>query len=170
MLGLARSKIAQKSSKTRKSTYVSDLINRLLRRDEGYRRSAYPDSLGFLTIGVGRCIDGRKSAGIDEEEAEFLLNRDISHVETALSANLPWFGALSDVRKAVLVSMGFQLGVSGLLLFRNTLRAIEEGRYADAATSMLASKWAKQVPLRASRLAHAMLTDDQAAFRLDEDA
>jgi lysozyme len=145
------------------------LISRLLRRDEGYRRSAYPDHLGFLTIGVGRCIDARKGAGLDEEEAEFLLSRDISSREVALSAQFPWFSALSETRRAVLTSMAFQLGLAGLAAFRNTLRAVEEGRFADAATSMLASKWASQTPLRAHRLAEVMKSGDLADFRLDED-
>jgi lysozyme len=56
----------------------------------------------------------------------------------------------------VLVNMGFNLGPEGLLGFRRTLRAVEEGRYADAAEGMLRSKWARQVGARAVRLAAMM--------------
>ena len=35
-----------------------------LRRDEGCVLHAYPDHLGFLTLGIGRLIDRRKGGGI----------------------------------------------------------------------------------------------------------
>ena len=65
--------------------------------------------------------------------------------------------------------MAFQMGVMGLMAFRNMLKAVEEGRFADAATAMIASRWAQQTPGRALRLAEAMRTGDVGAFRLDED-
>jgi lysozyme len=54
--------------------------------------------------------------------------------------------------------MAFNLGVPGLLKFKNTLRAVREGRFEDAAKGMLASKWARQVKGRAVRLAQVMKT------------
>lgn len=148
---------------------MDDLTRNLLLRDEGYRRTAYTDSLGYLTIGIGRCIDARKGGGISPKEAFFLLEQDVDTKSAELDARLPWWRTLDPVRQAVLVSMAFQLGTAGLLGFVNTLEKVRTGDYASAAMGMLGSRWAQQVPLRAHRLAEAMRTGDAAAFMLDED-
>jgi lysozyme len=146
-----------------------DLTERLLIRDEGFRRSCYADSLGYWTIGIGRCIDARKGGGLTQSEAFLLLRNDLGSKTAALDASIPWWKGLDPVRRTVLISMAFQMGTTGLLGFRNTLRAVQESRWDDAATLMLTSRWATQAPLRASRLADAMRTGSEGAFQLDED-
>jgi lysozyme len=145
------------------------LIDNLLIRDEGYRRSAYVDSLGYWTIGIGRLVDARKGGGISRPEALYLLANDIREREALILYYLPWYPTLNEVRRAVLLSMSFQLGVDGLLLFRSTLKAVKESRYNDAADGMMSSKWSLQTPLRASRLAQAMRSGEVSALELDED-
>jgi lysozyme len=54
--------------------------------------------------------------------------------------------------------MSFQLGVDGLLGFKNTLKMIEQRNYEAAAAGMLNSLWAKQTPERANRMAEQMRT------------
>src|SRR6185312_10955642 len=105
---------------------------------------------GKLTIGVGRNLD---DVGINELEAEWLLSHDILRAELTLEEHLPWTKNLDEVRKAALVNMCFNMGVGGLLTFKNTLQAIQEARYDDAADGMLESRWAAQVGPRAHRLA-----------------
>ena len=146
-----------------------DLTERLLIRDEGFRRSCYQDSLGYWTLGIGRCVDARKGGGISQSEAFLLLRNDLGSKTSALDATIPWWKGLDPVRRAVILSMAYQMGAAGLLGFRNTLKAVQEGRFSDAATLMLTSRWATQVPLRASRLADAMRTGSEGAFQLDED-
>jgi len=141
----------------------------LLKRDEGFRAYAYQDHLGYWTIGYGRMIDKAKGGGISREEAEHLLWNDVRQREDVLMELFPWYLGLSEVRQAVLLSMAFQLGISGLLAFKNTLRAVQEGRFDDAADGMMRSKWATQTPGRAFRLSEAMRTNDEAALRLSED-
>ncbi len=133
-----------------------------LEEHEGFRSSAYQDSEGWLTIGIGRLIDKRKGGGISKAEALILLENDVKRFTAQLDQKLPWWRSLSDVRQRVLVDMAFNLGVPGLLGFKNTLRAIHEGRFEDAAAGMLASKWATQVGARAHRLARMMRTDQEA--------
>lgn len=127
-----------------------------LRRDEGVVRHAYQDSLGWWTIGVGRLIDPRKGGGLSDAEIDLLLANDVARVEAELDRRLPWWRTLDPARRRVLVNMAFNLGVGGLLGFRNTLRAVREGRWEDAAEGMLQSKWARQVGARATRLAAVM--------------
>lgn len=128
-----------------------------LRRDEGVVPYAYQDSLGYWTIGVGRLIDRRKGGRLRDDEIDYLLKSDIEELYGLLDEKLPWWRKLDPVRQRVIVNMAFNLGVAGLLGFRNTLKAIEAGDWKRAAAGMLASKWATQVGERARRLARMML-------------
>ena len=141
---------------------VEYLLRPHLQREEGFRKHAYPDHLGYLTIGYGRMIDERRGGGISEREAETLLDNDIWVTLSALEARIPWYLQLSDVRKAVLASMAYQMGIHGLLMFNNTLRMVFEGDYEGAAMGMRDSLWFRQTPARAERMAKAMETNDPA--------
>lgn len=132
----------------------------LLKRDEGCVLHAYRDSLGYLTIGVGRLVDERKGGGISQAEADMLLDNDIGSCRAAIEDCLPWAVKLDEVRFAVLVSMAFQMGIAGLLQFKQTLGHVELGEYDAAAQGMLSSRWAKQTPERAGRLAEMMKTGE----------
>lgn len=123
-----------------------------LRRDEGEKLSAYQDRLGFWTIGVGILIDARKGGGLRPEESEFIFRNRLRILEGELARRLPWISRLDPARKGVLMNMAFQMGIDGLLKFKNTLALIERGEYAKAASEMLGSKWAQQTPARANRL------------------
>lgn len=129
-----------------------------IRADESEVLHAYQDHLGYLTIGVGRLIDKRKGGGITADESAYLLGNDIQIRIIALQTRLPWFNKLDDARKAVLLNMAFQLGIAGLMNFKNTLAKIESGDYEGAAANMLKSKWAEQTPNRAKRMAEQMRT------------
>jgi lysozyme len=48
------------------------------------------------------------------------------------------------------------MGTEGLLKFVNTLAYVRYGKYEEAAEGMLASKWARQTPERAARMAEQM--------------
>lgn len=130
-----------------------------LKVDEGTETCVYQDHLGFWTIGVGRLVDKRKAgAGLRPIEIDFMLDNDIDDRIDQLTRRLPWFQNLDDARKGVLLNMAFQMGVEGLLGFKNTLALIEAGNYAKAAENMLLSKWAQQTPNRAKKMARQMET------------
>jgi lysozyme len=134
-------------------------LERQLRGDEGEEPCVYPDHLGFSTIGVGRLVDKRKpGAGLRSDEISYLLHNDIDDRIEALTRRLPWFQNLDDARRGVLLNMAFQLGVDGLLGFKNTLALIKDGKYDLAAHAMGQSLWAKQTPARAERMAEQMRT------------
>ncbi|MCX8566763.1 MAG: lysozyme [Glomeribacter sp. 1016415] len=125
-----------------------------LKRDEGERFKPYFDTVGKITIGVGRNLtDG----GISQCECEILLHNDIARTLRWLDQNLPWWQTLDAVRQRVLIHMAFNLG-GHLLTFVNTLDAMQHSDYAAAANGMLASKWATQVGQRAQRLANMIRT------------
>lgn len=126
-----------------------------LRRDEGLRLFPYNDSVGKLTIGVGRNLTDR---GISNDEATILLQNDVTAVKSQLDSQLPWFSNLNDARQGVLINVGFNIGFAGLLGFHNTLTLLEAGDYAGASAELLKSKWATQVGARATRLAEQLRT------------
>lgn len=133
-----------------------------LERDEGFVSSAYTDSLGYWTIGIGRMIDRRMGGGITKEEAYMLLGNDLKRVMADLEAVPAWQVVKNDpVRSRVLVNMCFNLGIKKLLVFKNTLRAIELKDFRSAAAGMRKSLWAEQVGARAARLAKMMETGQE---------
>jgi len=128
-------------------------LKELLIQDEGFRQFPYKDSVGKLTIGIGRNIEDR---GISQDEAEYLLNNDINHCLNDLEVSLPFFKDLDEPRKIVLLNMCFNVGIPTLMQFRKMRDAIEKHDYAEASKQMLDSTWAKQVGHRADRLAYIM--------------
>lgn len=121
-------------------------------RHEGLRLYPYKDTVGKLTIGVGRNLDDN---GISETEALYMLNNDIDDVvEEAKS--FWWWEELDDVRQEVVLNMLFNLGLPTFKQFINTIKAIEEQNWNRAAKEMLDSRWAKQVGVRAIELSDAM--------------
>ena len=124
--------------------------------DEGRRDRVYTDTVGKLTVGVGRNISDR---AFSQDEIDLMLSNDIELVEQALDRALPWWRQMNDARQNVLANMCF-MGIGSLLGFVNTLAAMKAGRYDDAANGMLNSKWASQVGARATRLAKIMRTGE----------
>ena len=133
------------------------LMNRIkaqLVRHEGLRLKPYRCTAGKLTIGIGRNLDDR---GISQIEAYAMLERDIQDCEQWLIDEIPEvYNRLDEVRQSVLLNMCFNLGIKGLLEFKNTLAFIDAGDWERAANNMLASKWAKQVGMRAIELSELM--------------
>lgn len=138
---------------------IDDTMTRteaLIAREEGFRTKPYRCTSGKLTIGYGWNLD----AGITRAQALVIMRSQIDDIREALKKKFPWFTALSEARQAVLISMGFQMGLAGLYGFKNTLKFIAAGNYEQAAQNMLASKWARQTAPRAKRAAQMMRTGE----------
>lgn len=127
--------------------------------DEGFVSHAYQDNAPekYWTIGIGRMIDKRKNGGITKDEAYYLLANDINKVQAQVQAALPWVTKLTDARQRALCNMAFQMGINGLLGFKNTLGYIEQGNYTKAAENARLSLWYKQTPVRAERVIQQIL-------------
>jgi lysozyme len=139
------------------TTNVADKLTEMVSLHEGVRRFPYRCTAGKLTIGVGFNLD---DVGLYPEEIDFILSNRLRLVRTRLEKDLPWFSGLDEVRQAVLIDMGYNIGVDGLLKFKRTLGSVQRGDYAAAAVQMLESKWAGQVGKRAERLSDMMETGE----------
>lgn len=119
-------------------------------RDEGLRLKPYRDSVGKLTIGIGRNLD---DVGISGAEADYLLMNDIDAAMFSLGHNIEWWDRLPMPARRGLANMCFNLGWPRLSGFRKMLAALEAGDFEKAASEALDSRWARQVGERAERIA-----------------
>ena len=141
-----------------------------LKRHEGFRSRVYKCTAGHNTIGYGYNLDANplkltnyelvkfRNEGIEQNVAEWLLIRMADKCTGELASSLNWFESLDHVRQCVLINMCFNLGLKGLLGFKNTLAMVSVGEYEEAAKNMLKSKWAEQVKTRAVELSEQMRT------------
>jgi lysozyme len=136
---------------------VIECVEDYLIFEEGEELSAYQDSKGFWTIGVGHMIDKRKGGQIPHELSRALLDYDVGVHEQYLRY-FTWYGSLSVVRKGVLISMLHQLG--SLQAWPDFIAAMNAGDWKAAAAAMLNSDVAKyEAPKRWARAAQMMETD-----------
>ncbi len=131
-----------------------------LERDEGVRPMPYTDTVGKLTIGIGRNLT---DVGLSDDEIGLMFHNDLARAIQALDKHVPWWGRLSEPRRRALVNMTFNMGIGGLLSFKNMLRHIKRGDYDKAAVEALDSKWARQVKGRAGRVA-VLIRDGDGAY------
>lgn len=144
-----------------------DKMRAMLIRDEGLRLQVYDDATGKAlkkgdkikghpTIGIGRELSRN---GITKAEAEELLNGDLERC-LGDARMYEWFDELNAPRRAVVVSMIFQMGAAGFGQFERTHKALEAQDYEQASVEMLNSLWANQTAARAERLAEQMATGE----------
>ncbi|NYS30151.1 MULTISPECIES: glycoside hydrolase family protein [unclassified Pantoea] len=146
----------------------------VLNFEEGYADTPYLDTLGFPTVAGGIRI-GPKGASLSnytfrvprrvgdvwkqcilENKVQEMQSREL--LRNALTK-------CNDARTDVLLSMTYQLGVEGVLQFKNMLTAIGAEQFNDAADAMMNSLWARQTPGRARRHAEMMRTGTYAIYR-----
>lgn len=120
-----------------------------IKQEEGFKGIVYKCTEGFDTIGYGTRLP------LSEKEAEMILEYRLNILKGNLSRSL----YMLDIDKKawdILYNMVYQMGVKGVLNFKNMIKALEAKDYKRAGDEMLDSKWAKQTPARANRLSKAM--------------
>lgn len=145
---------------------TKELLLARLPRSEGRTVKPYLDTQGKWTVGVGHNISALglppkmvveiiENGKLTDAMVDELLIIDVDRVIKACQ-EIAVFNKLDIVRQSVLADMVFNMGVEGVLGFRNTLGLIGRGDWAGAAANMLKSKWAEQVGNRAIQLAEIM--------------
>lgn len=131
-----------------------DALRLQLQTHEGVRLFPYTDTVGKLTIGIGRNLTDR---GISDAEARYLLDNDIAIALNALAV-FPWFPALDSVRQRAFVDLCFNLGLPRLRGFVQMLAAAARGDWDTCAAELLDSTYATQVKGRAITIASMLRT------------
>lgn len=149
---------------------MNEAVQRLVFH-EGFRMKPYRDTKGYLTIGIGRCIDknpftpeeikavGDWKKGITRNAAYMLLRNDIRRTIAELKKKIPFWEELSDERQYALLDMAFQMGSDGVLGFKKMLSAMALGNWVEAWRQCLDSKYGREFKTRAERIANTIAHD-----------
>lgn len=130
---------------------MSAIVRQLLIEEEGRVPYAYPDSKGYLTVGVGHLVDPKKGGRLPDVIVDALLDYDVNR-KTEQAATLAGFGRLNEVQQAAVISMVFQLGLGGVMGFHDFCAALAAGDVVKAAAAGRDSKWDHEdSPARAER-------------------
>lgn len=128
-----------------------------IEKHEGKRRKAYEDTLGNWTIGIGHLIklpdeEYLLKANLKDYEIEHFFNTDLNQAIND-ARNFIGESSINETAFEIIVNMAFNLGYPKLSQFVKLQKALQENDYQKASQEMLNSRWAKQVPNRASELA-----------------
>lgn len=118
---------------------------------EGFRGEPYQDTRGNATLGYGTRLP------LSEAEGRLLvLHRARRAAEVFESRHGDLFARLPHEVRVRLIDAAYQLGPDGLEGFHDALRALDVGDCVGAAEAFRASRWERQTPARAERLAGAI--------------
>jgi lysozyme len=121
----------------------------LLEKHEGNKSHPYTDTVGKVTIGIGRNLTDK---GLSPAEVRFLFINDLNSAWEDCVAHIPGFDKMSDPRKYAFVDIMFNMGWSTFSTFHNTLAAVAAEDWNSVADHLADSKWDKQVGKRADEL------------------
>jgi lysozyme len=147
-------------------------IAKLLMFEEGFRADAYYCSEKYPTIGIGWKI-GNKNQSLDDFKV-MLISKEAALAQCDSEANdlainlhcvIGCWQDLSEARQAVLISMAYQMGLSGLMKFKKMIAAIDAGDFVEAAAQGMDSNWSSQTYARANRHMRVMLMGDWSTYR-----
>jgi lysozyme len=116
---------------------MNKIAYEMIKRHEGVRNKPYKDTVGKLTIGVGRNLDDK---GLSDDEVEYLFRNDLREVERIASNICPSFYRLSEGRQAALMDMAM-MGETRLRGFKKMFNAIARNDWTAARLECLDSKW-----------------------------
>lgn len=120
--------------------------------DEGYMASAYQDTKGFWTIGVGRLIDARLGGKLSDDEIDYLFENDVKNAEQTCQRLFPVYPSFTKNQRLALINMAFNLGFKRLKKFTKMIVCVNNGDWEGAKREAVASLWYTQVGLRAQRI------------------
>lgn len=148
---------------------MSEYALKIIATEEGFEPRPYLCSEGYPTVGYGQKI-GKKDADLKmfdfempEVVASVWMQQNIDSMLDKMESDDDIAAALescNEVRESVLISMAYQMGVTGLSNFKNMLTAVELGDFDEAANQALDSRWARQTPERADRHAEMLRTGE----------
>jgi len=143
-------------------SYFDDIADSI-EEHEGFSSKPYPDPLAMSKLSkedwmvVDRVWDslhptfGHGLTYITVEESEWIVKKRIKGIAVQLFRKIPYFISYPLKVKMVLIEMGYQMGVPGLMKFKKMLEKMERGDYKGMADEIRDSKFyrEKQAPSRA---------------------
>ena len=138
-----------------------DIALALIKEGEGYYPNEYYCPAGKLTQGYGRNLEVHPltleekdklnpDGSVSESIATQWALKELNQCENQLKDNAI-YQTLSDVRKAIILDMAFNIGVKGILNFKKMWAAHAKQDFITAAAEMKNSKWYTDVKTRSVR-------------------
>ena len=138
-----------------------DLALKLVKEAEGFEPHEYRCTAKKLTQGYGRNLEVHplsdeekaelnEDGSVSKEVAEKWALKELNECEYKLSQNII-YQKQTEVRKAVLLDMCFNIGYSGLMKFKKMWFALGDRDYTTASREMKDSSWYVQVGTRGKR-------------------
>ena len=133
----------------------------LVKEAEGFSAVPYYCPSNRLTQGYGRNLEVHplteeekaelnEDGSVSKEVAEKWALKELNECEYKLSQNII-YQKQTEVRKAVLLDMCFNIGYGGLMKFKKMWIALVERDYAEASRQTKYSSWYVQVGTRGKR-------------------
>jgi len=133
-----------------------------IKRHEGEVLEIYKDSLGFKTLGVGHLcqpqdpeFEWKEGTPVSQKIVDryYMIDFDRHYAEAInVFGDQEAFYKLPESIQHVLVNMCFNLGGTGLSLFKNMLKACRAHDWKQMSYEMQNSKWFNQVGRRSVEL------------------
>jgi lysozyme len=135
-----------------------DKVKAQLILDEGEKLTAYWDTTGNLTIGIGHLIIPSDKIGvgqtISQEQCDALFAADLqTAIDTCVKAPFVPYVKQPEAIQEVLVQICFNEGIYRLEEFVTFLTLLHNHNYSAAANDLEQTLYARQVPDRVSRYA-----------------
>lgn len=135
--------------------------------DEGERLTAYTDTVGLVTIGIGRELSRK---GISKEECMYLFRNDVQACAETMDRDIPWWRHLAPNEQRVMINLCFMGwgSFSQFHRFQAAMEAVANVRSGKAAgdvsallntavTELQNSRWWQQVKSRGPRVVSRLL-------------
>jgi lysozyme len=127
-----------------------------IKKEEGYRLETYYCTEGHLTGGYGHKMLEGEEAPKDKAGWDKIFERDFARAVTGADDLLMICPNINETARNIVVEMVYQMGAYGVSKFKGMLKALQDEDYKQASVEMLDSRWAKQTPNRAKRMAERM--------------
>ncbi len=123
----------------------------LIQGHEGYKDHVYLDSMGNPTCGWGHLL--AVGSKVPEKAAQAFFDQDFREAWANYLALVREFNLnLDGIRRAVLVDMLFNMGLTRVRRFVLMIKALQAEDYNLAAEEMFNSRWRRQTGTRATEL------------------
>lgn len=168
------------------SKELLNLSTKMISYHEGFIPLEYYCTKGVRTIGYGFNISTltekelelfdmeNEFLCISEYNAKLILKERLEDIIIRMPKNIKYFNDLSITRQAVLIDLCYNLGMNGLLKFKNFLKYLEDKDYINAGDELLRgsgkdgkSLYYIDVGIRAERLSNMIKYNDNSFFIKD---
>lgn len=152
----------------------------MLVADEGLTHSAYKDTTGNVTVGVGFNMDSISARGLwikasipesfnavyankvslSGDSVNKLLDICVAGCNADLLSLLPNLNSYPNYVQLALLNLMFNMGKPVLAQFNTFLNLIKENNYDGASNDLSNTKWSSELPQRSNRVCSLLKNND----------